>query len=36
LTISTSGKSPRGTYSIKITGMNGSLTHSITASLTIT
>jgi hypothetical protein len=35
LTLSTSGKSPRGTYSIKITGTSGSLTHSITVSLTL-
>jgi hypothetical protein len=35
LSVSTSGKSPRGTYSIKITGTSGSLTRLVTASLTI-
>jgi hypothetical protein len=35
LSVSTSARSPRGTYSLTITGTSGSLTHSITASLTL-
>jgi uncharacterized membrane protein len=36
LTVSTSRRTPAGTYPIKITGTSGSLTHSVTVSLRVT
>ena len=35
LTVSTSGRTPRGTYTLTITGASGSLKHAITVSLTL-
>jgi hypothetical protein len=35
LTVSTSGRSPRGTYSLTIAGTSGGLTHTTTVSLTL-
>jgi len=35
LTVSTSGRSPRGVYTVVITGTSGTITHSTTVSLTL-